>query len=452
MTDKNVRKVALEVLLRVEKEGGFSHLLLSQAMKKTEVASIDEGLLTEIVYGTMERKLTLDFYLAPFIKKQKDMEVWVRMLLRMSLFQIEYLDKVPTYAVIHEAVEIAKKKGHRGIASFVNGVLRSVQRQGVPSLSTIEDPVERLAIKTSHPLWLVKRWIDTYGFDTTTEICETNVKKKPMFVRVNPLKATREKVLSMLEEERIEAIPSPLLDEAIIIRKGNILKTDLLTNGYVTVQDESSMLAASCVQVEENMQVLDACSAPGGKSTFIAEKMNNTGTVYAHDLHKNKIKLVTGHAERLGLSNIVAQANDAREMQTVYEKAFFDRILVDAPCSGFGVIRSKPDIKYNKQPADIERLQSVQLDILQEVAPLLKKDGKLIYSTCTIEESENIQVVQQFLQANRTFKVDETWLDELQQDMYERACVTEYGVQLFPQTFNSDGFFMTRLVKTTGEN
>lgn len=451
MSDKNVRKVALEVLLRVEKEGGFSHLLLSQEMKKSNVASIDEGLLTEIVYGTMERKLTLDFYLEPFISKPQKVNEWVRMLLRMSLFQMEYLDKVPSYAVINEAVNIAKQKGHRGIASFVNGVLRSIQRKGVPSLSSIKDPVERLAIETSHPVWLVKRWIASFGFEVTKEMCEKNLEKKPISIRVNTLKTTKQEVLTRLEEEKIEAVPSSLIDDAIIIHHGNILKTQLLEEGYITIQDVSSMLAAQSLQVSEEMSVLDACSAPGGKATFLAEQMNNTGTVYAYDLHKNKINLITDQANRLGLSNIVIKVQDARKIQHIHEQEFFDRILIDAPCSGLGVIRSKPDIKYNKKKEDLERLQSIQLNILQEVAPLLKKDGKLVYSTCTVDPAENEEVVKQFLQLQPTYKVDETWLEGLQQSKYERANVTECGVQLFPQTFNSDGFFMTRLIRNEEE-
>lgn len=452
MSDQNVRKVALEVLLRVEKEGGFSHLLLSQAMKKERVASIDESLLTEIVYGTMERKLTLDFYLQPFIQKQKHISEWVQMLLRMSVFQMEFLDKIPPYAVINEAVNIAKRKGHQGIAAFVNGVLRSIQRKGVPKIENIKDPIEQLSIKTSHPLWLVTRWIEAYGFETAKKICETNMEKKPLTVRVNSLKTTKENVLAILEEEKIEAIPSLLIDQAIIIRKGNILKTNLLARGYVTVQDESSMLAASLLQIEKQMTVLDACSAPGGKATFLAEKMENTGTIYAYDLHKNKVKLIAGHAERLGITNIVTKANDARNLQQVHELAFFDRILVDAPCSGLGVIRSKPDIKYNKQLEDIERLHTVQLEILQEVAPLLKKDGKLVYSTCTIELRENEQVVQQFLQMNPMYRVDTTFIDEMKNDLFAGASVTEFGVQLFPHTFNSDGFFITRFIKVVDGN
>src|SRR5699024_6801598 len=357
----NIRKEALEILLRIEKSGSYSHLLIDQAIQQGKIAKIDEQLLTEIVYGTLERKLTLDYYLAPFIQKQKKLQDWVRMLLRMSVFQMEYLDNVPTYAIINEAVEIAKQKGHKGIANVVNGVLRNVQRQGVRDLNLIEDKVERLAIATSHPLWLVRRWVAEYGFEITKEMCERNVTKKPLHLRVNRLKNNREAVLQALEAADIEASASPYIEEGIVVTKGNVLKTNLLQTGDITIQDHSSMFAAKSLDVTPQMQVLDTCSAPGGKATYIAELMDNEGKVYAYDLHKNKIKLIDKNAKRLGLTNIETQAQDARALSEVHEEKTFDRIIVDAPCTGLGVLRSKADIKYNKEAKDIDNLQQVQL-------------------------------------------------------------------------------------------
>jgi len=446
LENKNVRQVALELLIRIEKEGAFSHLLIHQAIDRNNIKTVDENLLTEIVYGTIENKLTLDFYLQPFIQKQKKITDWVLILLRMSVYQLVYLDKIPVYAVINEAVHIAKVKGHRGIASFVNGVLRNVERQGVRNTSEIKNPINRLAIETSHPLWLVQLWVDAYGFEITEQICKTNKMKKPMTVRANRLKGTREEVLDVLNREDIKATLSEIVDQAIQVEQGNVLKSNVMKDGYITVQDVSSMLAANFLQVEPEMSVLDTCSAPGGKATYMAEAMDNTGTVYSYDLHKNKIKLIENHAKRLGLTNIQVQDLDARKLQTIYEKGTFDRILVDAPCTGFGVIRSKPDITYHKSLEDIKRLQTIQLNILQEVAPLLKKDGKLVYSTCTINPLENEEVVQQFLEYNPTFTVDDKFLLEINHPRYNKAKITDFGMQIFPQTFNSDGFFITRLI------
>lgn len=446
MTYHNVRSVALDLLMRIEKEGSFSHLLISQAIKQGKVSPQDENLLTEIVYGTLEHQLTLDYYLEPFIRSQKKLPDWVRMLLRMSLFQMHYLDHVPAYAVINEAVDIAKERGHRGISGVVNGVLRNIQRKGVPSTDTITDPLKKIAIETSTPEWLVKRWATNYGIDTTRKMCEINVTKKPIAVRVNRLRSTREEVLTMLKEQHIEASASPLVSDGIIIEKGNIFKTDLLQRGFITVQDESSMLATVMLDVAPGMRVLDTCSAPGGKVTHIGEYMENEGDVFAHDLHQNKLKLISDHAKRLGISNIAVTQSDARNLQNVYEKMSFDRILIDAPCSGLGVIRAKPDIKYSKQPSDMEKLHDIQLKILHHVAPLLKKGGKLIYSTCTVDTMENEEVVKRFIQNEPEFEVDDSFLEEVETLFAQKeANITPYGLQLFPQTIGSDGFFMTRI-------
>lgn len=443
----NIRKEALEILLRIEKSGSYSHLLIDQAIGQEKLAKIDEQLLTEIVYGTLERKLTLDYYLAPFIEKQKKLQDWVRVLLRMSVFQMEYLDNVPTYAIIHEAVEIAKQKGHKGIANVVNGVLRNVQRQGVRQVALIEDDAERLAIATSHPKWLVETWIKEYGYDVTKEMCERNIEKKPLYLRVNRLKTDRMSVLKKLEAANIEAEPSPFIEEAIIVNKGNVLKTDLVQTGAITIQDYSSMFAAQSLDVASGMIVLDTCSAPGGKAGYIAEMMDNKGRVYAYDLHKNKVKLIEKNAKRLALTNIVARAKDARNLSELHEAGSFDRIIVDAPCTGLGVLRSKADIKYNKKPEDITNLQEVQLAILQAVAPLLKNDGKLVYSTCTVNKTENNKVVALFLQEDPSFTVDQVYLEEVKEQLGASALISAEGVQLFPQTLNSDGFFITRLIK-----
>ncbi|MEJ8777822.1 16S rRNA (cytosine(967)-C(5))-methyltransferase RsmB [Pseudogracilibacillus sp. ICA-222130] len=444
---KNVREVALELLLRVEKSGSYSHLLINQVIDQGKVHEKDAALLTEIVYGTIERKMTLDFYVQPFITKQKNLQDWVRVLLRMSIFQLVYLDQIPSYAVINEAVEIAKKRGHKGISSVVNGVLRSFQRQGPPSLDTIPNQIERLAIKTSHPTWLVSYWVQTYGYERTEEMCIKNNVKKPMYIRVNQLKTTREMVMERLKSHGIEATACTFVPDALKIVHGNVLKTNLLKDGYITVQDYSSMFASYCLDVAEGMTVLDTCSAPGGKVTYVGEMMHQIGDIYAYDLHKNKTKLIRNNAIRLGIENITVAAKDARTLREEHENETFDRILVDAPCTGLGVLRSKADIKYHKQEKDMEALQKVQIAILKEIAPLLKQNGKLIYSTCTVNTIENEAVVQAFLAEHTDFKVDKSFITMCKEMFADAAHITEKGIQLFPQTLNADGFFITRLVK-----
>ncbi|MEH7382473.1 16S rRNA (cytosine(967)-C(5))-methyltransferase RsmB [Bacillus sp. JJ1533] len=445
MAKSNVRNVALEILLQIEKNQAYSNLLLNQMIKKHEVNGKDVGLLTEIVYGTLQRRDTLDFYLAPFLKKSKKLDQWVRILLRLSLYQMVYLDRVPERAIFFEAVEIAKKRGHKGTASLVNGVLRSIQREGLPSLEQIKDEVERLAIETSHPIWLVKRWIQHIGFEETRKMCEVNCTPPEQTARVNKAVITKEELIQMLKDEGIEAEKGSVSVDAIKAVRGNLAHSKAFKEGYLTIQDESSMLVARALGVEKGDQILDSCAAPGGKTTHIAELLNNTGKVFSQDLHEHKIKLINEAVNRLGLKNVETKALDSRKAREVFESQSFDKILVDAPCSGFGVIRRKPDIKYSKAASDNENLAKIQLDILTEVSSLLKKDGILVYSTCTIDYEENEGVIKTFLEQNKDFILDETIENYLPEIV--KPYIKTGQLQLYPHYFGTDGFYIARLRK-----
>ncbi|MCG3085321.1 16S rRNA (cytosine(967)-C(5))-methyltransferase RsmB [Anoxybacillus sp. LAT_35] len=439
----NVRNVALDVLIDIEKKRAYSNLSLHHVIETNELSAQDVALLTELVYGTIQRRDTLDYYLQPFIKGK--IEPWVRLLLRMSLYQMVYLDRIPDRAVLFEAVEIAKRRGHRGIASLVNGILRSVQRQGLRSLDNIKDESERLAIATSHPVWLVRRWIEQFGFDETKRMCEANNFPPEQTARVNVMRATVEEVIDRLKEEGIEAIPSSIVPIGIKITKGNAAKTSVFREGLITIQDESSMLVAYALSPNETDVVLDCCAAPGGKTTHIAERMNNRGRVVALDIHDHKVKLIEQQAKRLGLSNIEAKQLDSRQAHTQFATETFDRILVDAPCSGLGVIRRKPEIKYAKNEKDITQLTNVQLNILRAVAPLLKRGGTLVYSTCTVDREENEQVIAQFLAEHPEYDRDETLASRLPSSV---ASYVDRGMlQLLPHHVYSDGFFIATLKK-----
>lgn len=441
-----LRTTCLELLQRIDDESGYSHLLIDREIKRNQLTDKDAALLTEIVYGTMERKLTLDYYLEPFIRHKK-LDSWVQMLLRISVYQMTFLDKVPDYAIINDAVEISKRRGHKGISSFVNGVLRNIRRKGVRDPQKISDPVQRLSILSSHPEWLIKRWINTYGMPIAEELAMTNLKIKPISVRVQPLKISREKAMTELTDSGFEVKPSAFSEQGIIIEQGNVLRTHLFLQGFITIQDQSSMLVAELLQAQPGMTVLDACSAPGGKVTHVAEKMNNEGIIHAFDLHKKKVKLLRERVQELELTIIDAQQGDARKLHVDQDNEIYDRILVDAPCSGFGVIRGKPDIKYHKTEADIKRLSDIQSDLLENIAPLLKKGGKLIYSTCTIDKMENEQVVKNFIENHSNFSVDVSFFKELPDFIQDTKGISDMGLQIFPQTFNTDGFFLTRLIK-----
>ncbi|MEH7222510.1 16S rRNA (cytosine(967)-C(5))-methyltransferase RsmB [Bacillus sp. JJ1566] len=445
MTKTNVRNVALEILLQIEKNQAYSNLLLNQMIKKHEVSGKDVGLLTEIVYGTIQRRDTLDFYLAPFLKKSKKLDQWVRILLRLSLYQMLFLDRVPERAIFFEAVEIAKKRGHKGTASLVNGVLRSIQREGVPSLDQLTDEVERIAIETSHPIWLVKRWVRQMGLEETRKMCEVNCLPPEQTARANLMKTTKEELIHMLDVDGIEAEKGSVSVDAIKAVRGNLAHAKAFKEGYFTIQDESSMLVARALGVEKDDQILDSCAAPGGKTTHIAELLNNTGKVFSIDLHEHKIKLINEAVNRLGLENVETKALDSRKAREFFEAGSFDRILVDAPCSGFGVIRRKPDIKYSKLESDNENLAKIQLDILTAVSSLLKKDGILVYSTCTIDYEENEGVIKTFLEQHKDFILDETIENYLPEIV--KPYIKNGQLQLYPHYFGTDGFYIARLRK-----
>jgi len=442
---KNVRETALQLLETIEKNQSYSNLLLNNAIRNNSINAKDIGLLTELTYGTLQRKMSLDFYLQPFLKANKKIEPWVKQLLRLTLYQMVYLDKIPDRAAIFEAVEIAKKRGHKGISGMVNGVLRNIQRQGLPSMEEITDPIERLAIRSSHPVWLVKRWTEQFGLEKTAEMCELNLIAPMQTARVNLTKTTRQECLNLLAEEGFQAEPSPVIPEAIKCLQGNLANSKAFKNGLLTIQDESSMLAAYALGVTEDERILDACAAPGGKTTHIAEKLNNTGKVVSLDLHEHKVKLINENAQRLNLANIETKTLDSRNVQEHFEKESFDRILLDAPCSGLGVMRRKPDMKYTKNEEDISQLSAIQKKLLEAVAPLLKKDGILVYSTCTVDKEENEKITTAFLNENTNFQGDLSVRDRMPEAI--RPLMNGFSLQLFPQDIGSDGFYIACLRK-----
>lgn len=439
----NVREGALRILEQIEKNQSYSNLLLNNEIKKNQINSKDIGLLTELVYGTLQRRMTLDFYLQPFLKKARKLESWVRQLLRLTVYQMVYLDKIPDRAAIYEAVEMAKRRGHKGISSMVNGVLRSIQREGVPSLEDISDPVERLSISTSHPSWLVQRWVNQLGYERAKEMCEMNLTAPLQTARINTTKTNRKACMEMLQEEGYQVEASSVIPEAIRCLKGNLANSQAFKDGLLTIQDESSMIVAYALGVQQDEEILDACAAPGGKTTHIAEKLNQTGKVFSLDLHDHKVKLIAQNASRLQLTNIETKALDSRKVQEHFKEESFDRILLDAPCSGFGVMRRKPDMKYTKKETDVDQLQEIQLQLLKSVTPLLKKGGILVYSTCTVDETENGAVVEKFLGENKEF-IGDIGLKGRLPETIQPLC-DEFTLQILPQDFGSDGFYIAAL-------
>ncbi|WP_211184409.1 16S rRNA (cytosine(967)-C(5))-methyltransferase RsmB [Paenibacillus lemnae] len=437
----------MDVLTQVEQEGAYSNLLLNSALNKAVLEKGDAGLATELVYGTIARMNTLDYFLDRFVKKGlAKLQPWVRSLLRLSLYQILYLDRIPEHAVVSEAVNLSKKRGHQGISGMVNGVLRSVLRERSQLLVPDDlPPAERISLQHSHPLWMVKRWVKQYGEEATEDICAANNAPPPVSVRVNTTMISRDQMLNEMMEAGHTAVPSEVSPYGIVVQSGgNMAYTEWYREGMISIQDESSMLVAEMVEPHPGMTVLDCCAAPGGKTSHIGELMKDEGRIIANDLHSHKQKLIADQAERLGLSSITSVTGNALDLPNIYEDNSFDRVLLDAPCSGLGVIRRKPDLKWVKTPEDAGAIAELQAKLIHAAAGLVKPGGLLVYSTCTMESRENEGIIEAFL-ASRSDYAIEPDPEHFSEVIRERALSRGGGIQILPQHFHSDGFFIARL-------
>lgn len=450
MSNKKIKQssryLAVEILDKVEASQAFSNIVLNDVLRQNQLSPEDTRFLTELVYGVIQNKLKLDYQLDPFIRKQKKIDGWVMQLLRVSLYQITLLDKVPMHAIVNEAVNIAKIRGNRGISGFVNGVLRATERKGVRSADDISDPINKLSIKYSYPEWIVTLLSEEVGMEETEKILDSLSDKARLSLRVNTTLKSVEAVQKQLDLEGFETEKSKVSDNGLICLRGLPVHSSLFKDGIITIQDESSMLVAEALQVEAGDAVLDACAAPGGKTTHIATYLdkNKGGQVTALDLHEKKIRKIRENADRLGFADIIiTNAMDARKAAETFEHESFDKILIDAPCSGLGLMRRKPDIRYQKKLSDIHALQKVQLEILTSVAPLLKKGGRLVYSTCTITRKENDDVVKAFLSEQPSFEIEPVYRKNTDIKLSDDGFL-----HLYPHRYHTDGFFIASLRKT----
>jgi 16S rRNA (cytosine967-C5)-methyltransferase len=447
----DARSTALDVLLKVERAQAFSNLELNQALMRSGLDKQAAAFATELVYGTLQRQNTIDYFLGRFVAKgMAKLDAWVRNLLRLSFYQIYYLDRIPPHAAVNEAVNIAKRRGHQGIAGMVNGVLRNVLRQ-LDSLRVPDTlpPAVRISLEHSHPEWLVARWLELYGAEETEAMCEENNRPPHVTVRVNRMLTDRDAMLSELRDHQIEAVPSRLSEDGIVIvsRSGNMAQSSWYEKGLLSIQDESSMVVARVLDAAPGMRVLDCCAAPGGKTTHIAETMGDRGEVWANDIHEHKRALIESQAKRLGLASVRTIVGDAGKLGERFPQGYFDRILLDAPCSGLGVIRRKPDIKWRKHPEELKKLPELQYRLLEEASALLKPGGVLVYSTCTVEAAENEQVVSKFLEHHREFSADGRIAEHVPSALVPRTDAERGFIRILPHHYGSDGFFIARLKK-----
>lgn len=444
MANNKPRVVAVEILENIEQKGAYSNLELNKIKNEGNLSSQDYALLTELVYGVIQNKRLIDYYLSPFLKKTQKLDNWVKQVLRVAVYQMVFLDNIPDYASINEAVNYGGKRGHKGIRSLVNGVLRNFQRNELKPISEIKQDKERLGIKYSVPNWMIEQFIKQFGLDTTEKILKSFNKRAKVSVRVDTDRISIEEAIEKLKESGYEVKRSELSQEGLIIENGLPIDHTLYVKGFISIQDESSMMVAPAMNLLPNHIVADVCAAPGGKTSHIASFIDHSmgGILYSSDLHEHKVTLIEQSLKRQGLDDRVeVRQLDATMASQVYDDNSFDRILIDAPCSGIGLLRRKPDIRFAKDSEAIESLPTLQLDILNNVAPLIKPGGEMVYSTCTILESENESVINQFLETHPEFKLKKINIDN---ELFKH---NSGELLILPHYYDSDGFYIASLVR-----
>jgi 16S rRNA (cytosine967-C5)-methyltransferase len=442
-----LRQIASEILLKVESRDAFADILLDQAYTSSPLSERDRALLTELVYGTLRWRLNIDAQLSRQLRRPlNDTEAFVRNLLRATVYQLLFLDKIPDYAAVNEAVRLAKAHAGSKVAGFVNGVLRNLlrERDRIAGGKRPSDSIASLAVETSHPEWLVRRWVEEFGREEAAALMMANNEKPPLVARVNLRKTSREELLKLFRQSSITAEATRWSPQGISVSGGPpVSRLPGFADGLFQVQGEASQLVAYLLSPESGDRVLDACAAPGGKSTHLAELTGDTGHVLATDRSARGIRKIQESAIRLGLQSIEVQCRDMAQEPPPSDRPF-DRILVDAPCSGLGTLRAHPEIKWRRNESDIARLSRLQSELLNRVADSLKTGGVLVYSTCTLSRAENADVVEDFLKSHRQFELEDAadYLPEqakpLVQDGYFRP---------LPHRHNTDGFFAARMRK-----
>lgn len=443
MTKKmTAREVALTALDRVRQNGAYSNLQLNQLLVKQQLNDNDRRLTTRIVYGVLQHQLTLEYWLHPFIKGKK-LDSWVETLLLMSIYQYHYLKRVPDWAVTNESIEIAKKWGNPGIRKLVTGVLHAILRKGLADLDQIPDLTRRLSLQASVPEWIVRELVKQYGEEAATRVLMAINSPARLVIRVNTAVTDLETVKRRLASAGIDFRESEVVPNALVVTGGSVIGSPLFDEGLVTIQDESAMLAVDSMNIQAGDRVLDACAAPGGKTIQIAERLDPAkgGQVDALDIHEHKTKLIQRNAKRMHVADrVLTHTLDARKVDAQFADESFDKILVDAPCSGMGLLRRKPEIRYTKKLADCTNLHQIQKSILNAVAPKVKKGGIITYSTCTIMKQENDQTVQEFLADHPDFTLLKTRTARKIKDDRNSATLT-----ILPSDYGSDGFFISSL-------
>ena len=453
MIDKT-RELALKILYKIDKEKAYSNIVLNEMINqnKKELTNKDIGLISEIVYGTTTWRLTLDEIIKKYSNiKLKKISNWILNILRMGIYQIVFLDKIPKSAAVNESVNLAKRYGHKSSSNFVNAILRKVSKKDYEDFYQIKDDIQRISITNSMPIWIIEELAKQLGDMKKVEEIAINSNVKPhLSIRINNLKIkddSKKDFIKRLEEKDIKIKQGLLKDFLIVENAKNIENMEEFRQGLFTIQDETAGLIPIILNPNKTDVILDACSSPGGKTTYLAELMENQGKIEAWDIHEHRTKLVENAAKRLGITNIETKVNDA----TIYNEKYkekFDKILLDVPCLGIGVLRRKPDIKWQKSKEDINEITKIQKKILENCSQYLKKGGELVYSTCSILKEENENVIKEFIQKHKNFCIENIKIkenDKIQnKEFFEIYKNNNNYLQVY-QNYETDGFFICKL-------
>jgi 16S rRNA (cytosine967-C5)-methyltransferase len=437
------RYEALHILMRVERDRAFADIALEHALERARLDPRDAALCTEIVYGTLRWRRHLDWRLAPHLNRPlAKLDPWVRTLLRLTVYQLVFLDRVPRWAAVDEAVSAARLKSRvPGPAEFVNGVLRSFTRAPAPP-QLPADPAEAAGVRWSFPDWMAARWITRYGPDEAERLMAALNERPPVSIRANTLRISREELAARLRDEELaETDPTALAPEGLTVRRGAVGRWAAFASGWCSIQDEASMLIARLLDPQPGELVADACAAPGTKSTHMAQLMGNRGRIVAMDPHAARLRLLSQAATRLGISIIETHTGGVAAVSGRWKNRC-DRVLVDAPCSNLGVLRRNPDVKWKREESDLGRLAEKQQGILTVAAGLAKPGGRLVYATCSLEPEENDEVVRAFLDAHPDWRVEAP---------ADFPVAPDAGgvIRCLPHVHGTDGFTAVRLVRAS---
>ena len=436
MSSINARSLAYEVLFTIIQEDGYSNITLNKYFNQYKVEEQDKRFISEVVYGTIKNKLYLEHILKSYSKGR--VKPKVKIILLMSIYQLLYMDKTPNFAIIDEAVKLSKKIAGNITGKFVNGILRNIERNAKNLELKYKNETEQFCVENSCPKELFYILNKQYGKEKAQSIVVSFNQKSKNSIRYNPLKTTKSDLIEKLGSAVSE---SEICEDSLILNKLNI-DNSLFTNGYYIIQDEASALVASSIglPVDKEYKILDTCAAPGGKSLHIASKYFNSSLVSC-DKYIHKLKLIEDNTAKLGISNIEIKEQDA----TINNSSFndkFDIVICDVPCSGIGVIKNKPEIKYKITNSHVEEISKLQYQILNNSKKYVKNDGILMYSTCTIDKRENIENINKFLNENKDFKLENISLKN------SIIKTSENGVlEILPDKYSCDGFFIAKLRK-----